>query len=423
MAAIAIPGEVRGLAVALALGLLVGVERGWRTRDTPPGARVAGLRTFGLLGLCGGVAAVLAAHAAMAVAAVLVAGAVAALLIGYRADARRDGQVSATEAVAALVTIGCGYLSGAGMPLVGAGIAAAMACVLALRTELHRLVAGLDAAEVKGVARLSVLTLVVLPLLPDRGFGPYAAWNPNQIWLVVVIVSALSLLGYVAVRRLGAARGTLAAAAAGATVSSTAVTAALARQLAGDAGSGTVVTAGIAVASAVMLTRTLVTTALFAPFALPSFAAVIVPTALVSAGYAFVAMRRRRGVAAAVALPVGNPFDLRPALILAALVAVLALVSRIALARFGDAGLTVVLAITGAMDVDSAILTMHGLPPGSIDARLAGLILVGPILANTLVKAGLTVAIAGWRQGWRAALPLVASAAVGLVVLVLLWVA
>lgn len=422
MAAIAIP-EVRGLAVALALGLLVGVERGWRSRGERPGGRVAGLRTFGLLGLCGGVAAVLAAQDAMAVAAVLAAGAVAALLIGYRADAQRDGQVSATEAVAALVTIGCGYLAGAGMPLIGAGIAAAMAGVLALRTELHRFVAGMDAAEIKGIARLSVLTLVVLPLLPDRGFGPYAAWNPHQIWLVVVIVSALSLLGYVAVRRLGAARGTLAAAAAGATVSSTAVTAALARQLAGDAGSAALVSAGIAIASAVMLTRTLVMTAMFAPFALPSLAAVIVPTALVSAGWAVVAMRRRSGPAAAVALPVGNPFDLRPALILAGLVAVLALVSRIALARFGDAGLAVVLAITGAMDVDSAILTMHGLPPGSIDARLAGLILVGPILVNTLVKAGLTVAIGGWRNGWRAALPLVVSAAVGFAALALLWLA
>lgn len=412
---------MRGLAVALAIGLLVGVERGWQSRGERPGARVAGLRTFGLLGLGGGLAAVLAASGAPAVAAILVAGAVVALLIGYRADAMRDGQVSATQAIAALVTIGCGYLAASGMALVGAGVAAAMVCVLALRAELHRLVEGLDAAEVKGIARLAVLTLVVLPLLPDRGFGPYAAWNPHQIWLVVVIVSALSLLGYVAVRRLGAARGTLAAAAAGATVSSTAVTAALARQLAGDAGSGALVTAGIAIASAVMLTRTLAMTALFAPFALPSLATVIVPTALVSAGWAFVAIRRRQGSAAAVALPVANPFDLRPALILAGLVAVLALVSRIALARFGDAGLAVVLAITGAMDVDSAILTMHGLPAGSIDARLAGLILVGPILANTLVKAGLTVAIGGWRQGWRAALPLVASAAAGLAALALLW--
>ncbi|WP_235889288.1 MgtC/SapB family protein [Glacieibacterium frigidum] len=412
---------MRGLAVALGIGLLVGIERGWQSRDERRGSRVAGLRTFALLGFGGGIAAVLAAHGAAAVAAVLVAGATVALLIGYRADARRDGQVSATEAIAALLTIGCGYLAASGMPVVGAGVAAVMVCVLALRTELHRLVAGFDDTEIKGIARLSVLTLVVLPLLPDRGFGPYAAWNPHQIWLVVVVVSALSLLGYVAVRRLGAARGTLAAAAAGATVSSTAVTAALARQLAGDAGSGALVTAGIAVASAVMLARTLIMTALFAPFALLSLATVIGPAMLVSAGWAFVVIRRCEAPGEAVALPVGNPFDLRPALILAGLVAALALVSRAALARFGDAGLAVALAITGAMDVDSAILTMHGLPAGSVGGRLAGLILVGPILANTLVKAGLTVSIGGWRHGWRAALPLVASAAVGLAALALLW--
>lgn len=379
------------------------------------------MRTFALVGLAGGLAAVLATHGVPIIAALLVAGVIIALLIGYRADATRDGKVSATDAIAALLTIACAYLAASGSPVLGAGIAAVMVLLLALRTELHRLVAGLDVSEVKGIARLAVLSLVVLPLLPDRGFGPYAAWNPREIWLVVVLVSALSLLAYVAVRRLGASRGTLAAAAAGATVSSTAVTAALARQLTGEA-AGPVVTAGIAIASTVMFARTLVMTALLVPVALPSLAAVIVPAALVAVGCALLAIRRGQGQGKAIELPVANPFDLWPALILAGLVALLSLASRWAMTRYGDAGLATVLALTGAMDVDSAIITMHGLPPGSLDGRLAGLILAGPILANTLLKAGLTIVVGGWTRGWRPALPLVGSVAAGIAALALVWV-
>jgi uncharacterized membrane protein (DUF4010 family) len=128
---------------------------------------------------------------------------------------------------------------------------------------------------------------------------------------------------------------------------------------------------------------------------------------LLCLGWAAVLAHRVKGVPATKEeLAVRNPFDIVPALILAGLVMVLTVVAHWVLERFGNAGLATVLALSGMVDVDSAIITMGSLPPGRIDPAVAGLILAGPVLLNNLVKAGMTVGIGGWRHGWRAALPL-----------------
>ena len=266
--------------------------------------------------------------------------------------------------------------------------------------------------------RFGLIALVALPLLPGNSYGPYAAWNPRAIWMVVVFVSGLSLAGYFVVRRLGATRGTLALAAVGATVSSTAVTAALARQLRDPDSPMTILAAGISIASGVMFVRTLVLTAILAPFALPTLALVIGPGAIVASGLGLRSAWRSDQAKSPIQSLISNPFDLRPALAMAAIVALMSLATRWGILRFGDAGIAVVLAITGAMDVDAAIITMHGLPSGTLDARVAGFILATPILLNTLVKAGITIALGGWTRGGRAALPLFVSVAASVVALV-----
>lgn len=410
--------DAPGLAIALGIGLLIGTERGWSAREEKPGSRVAGLRTFGLLGLTGGLATVLGRHDASLIGVALAFGAAAAMIVGYARDTVRDANVSATTTVTGILTIGLGALAASGFPAIAAGTAAVMVVLLAMRDELHRWIADLSEADIKGIVRFGLIALVALPLLPDRSFGPYAAWNPRSIWLVVVFVSGLSLVGYFAVRRLGATRGTLALAAVGATVSSTAVTAALARQLRDPDSPTTVLAAGISIASAVMFVRTLVLTAVLAPFALPTLAMVIGPGAIVASGLGLRSAWHSNRAETPIQSLLRNPFDLRPALAMAAIVAVMSLATRWGTLRYGDAGVAVVLAITGAMDVDAAIITMHGLPGGALDARTAGLILATPILLNTLVKAGITIALGGWTRGSRAAMPLVASIAASVVALV-----
>ena len=408
---------LQSLALSLALGLLVGLERGWRARAAEAGTRVAGFRTFGLLGLAGGLSALLPPWLGLAV----LAAAAGLVLLGYLRASAEPQSRSATAALAALITLGLGHLAAAGHAVEALAAAAAMVLLLSLREQTHRWLRGLSAAEVEAVARFAILALVILPLMPDAHLGPLDAWNPRRLWFVVVMVSAISFLGYAAARRMGPGRGLVVTAAVAALVSSTAVTAAYARKLRAPGAPEGALVAGIALANTVMFARVLLVTGLLAPFALVGLAAAVLPAALVQGGAAALALGRQGSASADNEVPLGNPLDLRPALVLAAFVAGLAVVSRWLLDRFGGAGVGLLLLLTGLADVDAAIITLSGLPRHAIEAGMAGALLALPVLANTALKAGLALAIAPGRAGWWAALPLLASLASGLAGLALLW--
>ena len=415
--------EYAGVGVALALGLLIGVERGWAQRREVAGARFAGVRTFGLLGLAGGVAGYLFADA-RGLATVVAAAAAVLVVEGYWRSSQRGGSISGTASLTGLIALSAGFLAARGDTLLATAMAVCTVLLLALRRQLHGWVSRLDEVEVLAIARFALIALVILPLLPDRAFGPFDAWNPRQLWMVVVLVSGFSFAGYVANRLLGPSGGTLATAATGAVVSSTAVTAALGNRMREGDGAGPLLDAGVAVASVVMAARVLVLTAVLAPFALPTLALLTAPTIVVSAlaaGVFLMRTRRTPPTAGVEGLAVRNPFHIAPALVLMGLVMVMTLVAKWVIARFVDAGLAVVLAISGTADVDSAIITMGSLPAGSLTPQLAGIVLLPPIVLNTLFKAATLIAIAGRRgRGSAAALGLSAAASmIALMVLVL----
>ncbi|WP_243406089.1 DUF4010 domain-containing protein [Sphingosinicella sp. YJ22] len=412
------------LLVSLGLGLLIGLERGWSARDQPEGSRVAGLRTFGLLGLLGGIAGVMVTATGPIVPALLVSGAVATLVIGYAREIRDGDWVGATSLIAGLVTLGIGYLATTGQTVMAAAIAATVALILATKKQLHGLLDRLSEADLRATIRFVIIAAVILPLLPDGRYGPYDAWNPRQIWLVVVLVSGFSFAGYVADRAFGRSRGTLATAAIGGLYSSTAVTAALSARLRSGSGGDFLLSAGIAVASTLMFCRVLALTAVLAPSAMPSLAIPVVPAALVSALATLWLVRRSRDEAMAetVAAETRNPFDLLPALGFALLVAVMAVAARWAEQRFGDAGVATLIAISGSFDVDAAIVTVGSLRPGTLDPETAGLVIAIPVLLNTLFKAFVVFGTAGWTKGRLGIATLVASglalAAAGIVTLI-----
>lgn len=404
--------ELIRIALALALGLLVGVQRGWAARQEAAGSRFAGVRTFGLIGLAGGFAGAFRDRDIVLSAVVLVAGA-GLVLLGYWRSSRNGNAVSGTASMVALLMLACGYLAGSGEGVVATTTAGLMVLVLALRSQLHGWIRTLSETEIVAIARFALIALVVLPLLPDTPFGPWGIWRARQLWLVVVMVSGFSFAGYLAAKYFGATRGVLATAAAGSVVSSTAVTASLAGKLKAGEGDPAVHNAGIALASAVMFARVMVLTGVLAPFALASLAMFAVPGMVASLAATALLMRRARSVQASEPEPeplaLRNPFDLGPALLLAAMVMALSLTARWVLERLGDAGLAVVLAITGMVDVDSAIITIGNLPKGLLAAHIAALVLAPPILLNTLLKAGMTVSIAGGKRGRGGALALMAS--------------
>jgi len=401
------PALALPLLAALAAGLMIGVERGWQQRGEQPGRRVAGVRTFALLGLGGGLAALLGLLIDPLLTVLLAGVALGLLLLGFA----RTSERSITNLLAAAIAFGLGLLAGAGQPALAVAVAAVVTLLLSGRRQLHGLLARLGPTDVQAFARYAVIVAAVLPFLPNRSFGPYGAWNPFQLWLVVVLVTGFSLTGYIANRWVGAGKGVLATALIGGAYSSTAVTAAMARQL--GAGLAGPYAAGIALASAVMFVRVLVLVALLAPSVLLEFGAPVGPAALVAWVAAWWLWRRSVAQAATgpAPPPPSNPIELIPALTFVAIVAAGALLTRWAQARFGAGGTALSLFITGSFDVDAAIVTLGQLPTQAIARDLAALALGGTIVANMTLKIGIA-AVYGRGHAKTAVLALVASTAV-----------
>ena len=395
--------QALSVVTALACGLLVGIERGWKLRDERPGTRVAGVRTFTILGLGSGIAGLLGSIGQAVVAAAIAVGMVAIMVIAY--SRQLQDHHDSTSAVAAIATVAIGYLAGNGNPALAIACATIGVALLALRQELHGFVERLDADDVKALARYAVIAGAVLPFLPSGHYGPLGAWNPRQLWLVVVIVTGFSFLGYVANRIFGERHGTIATAVIGGLYSSTAVTQALSERL-GRASTPGAEPAGIALASAVMYVRVLFLVAILAtrialPFAIITLTAIAVG---VAAGWW---LYRKSPRSDAPTAP-GNPIALLPALGFVIFVAAMAIAMTWAEGRFGQRGIALLLLISGSANVDVAIVTAGGLPPQAISPNLAAIALAATIVANMGVKIGVTVAYAR-AKGRSAALALIAS--------------
>jgi uncharacterized membrane protein (DUF4010 family) len=397
-----------GLTLALAIGMLIGAERGWRMRDEEAGARVAGVRTFALVGLLGGLIGIETTGELAPFSLLLAGGVIAALLLGYAVDMRRDHNVSATSTVAAVLTLGLGAIATSGhMALASVGAGAAV-ILLASRDALHRAIELTSERDIAAMLRLVLVVFVILPLLPDAAMGPFGALNPQRLWLVVVVTGSISFAGYFLARWLGEQRGALLTAAVGSLVSSTAVTVDAARRL--REGGGLTEHAAVAIASATMLARSLFLVAILAPFALGAVARMVVPSLLVSLAAAAALLILSRKQLSTIALRDPKPPGLKLAFLFALSVAVLSLASAWAESNWGTGSGAVLIAIGGTADIDAAIAAVGSLPPGTLPLSAAALALAAPTLFNTLFKLALFVTMAGWRNALAGALALGAAA-------------
>ena len=397
--------DALGVGAGFAVGALVGLERGFKLKAKRDGTRVAGVRTFALLGLGAGIAGRLSLTQPM-VGAVLMLGLVA--LLGWAYGPRLRDQPDATSPVAALAVTAAAFLAGTGSVGLALACGAGIIFILALKDELHDFVGRLDERDIQALARFAVIALAVLPFLPDNDFGPYAAWNASKLWWVVVLVTGFSFAGYVANRLFGARHGTVATALIGGAYSSTAVTQSLA-QRAGAGKGGGAEEAGIALASAMMYLRVIVLVALLAQRFLLPFVALLAPALLVAWGVGW--WLYRSAPVDKDGAPPGNPIALKPALFFVVFLAIAAVAARWAEGRFGEQGIAVLLFLMGSLDVDASIVTAGGLPPDSIAALLGAIAIGGTIIANMAVKIVITLAFAR-KNGVRAATALAASTAV-----------
>ena len=377
--------------LAIAIGAAVGVERHWRERDAPEGARIAGIRTFTLIGTTGGLAGLLDAGlspgslSGLIVASFLIAIAAVLLRFGLM-EARAERSFSATTVIAGITTFGLGALAVTGDMAVASGAGAAVVTVLASREFLHGAIRRLTWIELRSAVILLAMSFVLLPLIPADPYGPFGGVSPRSLVILVILLASISYTGYVAVRLIGGGRGDLVAGAVGGLVSSTATTLAMARQseLAANAAGPS---SGAMAAGSVSLIRTALVL-----FALaPALAERLVPGLLVAAGIMLVgaiALVARTGPSRAD-LP-GNPFELSQVIKMALLITVIAFIARAASQIFGDGGLYLVSGLTALADVDAMTVTVAGMLPGlplDVAITAAGIAITANMLAKVVYAA------------------------------------
>lgn len=403
--------DLVGLLAAVGIGLLIGLERGWRQRNEHAGGRIAGIRTHALLGLGGGLCGLLAGKVSIWFGLAGAIGLIAALVLAHRARlAEPDDNVSATNAVVGILTVLLGIAMTSGFLREGIVAGGVMTLVLAMREKLHGWLRTLSAEDVRAVALYGAITLVILPVLPNENIGPYAALNPRNLWLVVVFVTGLSFAGYWASKKIGNAQGTIIAAAIGATYSSTAVTAELSRRLRSGKEEALPLFAGIAAATAMMPIRVSILVAVLLPKVLGPFLLMVGPAIATSILFAFLLFSRARGGRGEGVSPRKNPFDFWPAVGFAVLVGTIIIASRWTIEQFGDRGVSVLIGLTGLYDVDAAIVTASNLPENLLAPSALAALLALPVLVNSVLKGVLVPALGGTRHGLRAAIPLAVSA-------------
>ena len=409
----------QGLAAALAVGLLIGVERGWRDRDLADGGRVAGLRTFALAGVLGGVLAVLPSEFGAWPLLGGIVGLSLLLAVSYREASRASGNLSVTTAVAMLLTFVLGALAARGAVALALAAAVVTAVLLNLKPTLHRWLQLIQHRELTAALQLLVLSVVILPNLPDAGYGPYQALNPYRLWWAVVLIAGLSLAGHLAMRLTGARRGVFWTGVLGGLASSTAATLALARHARRQPALAEAAAAGALAACGVMFLRMLVLVASIQPSLARPLGVPLIATGVTLLLLAVWQWRSGAGrsVPAQEVEPVA-PFDLGTALGFGAFLAVMAILVPAAKQWLGEPGIYALAALSGLADVDATVISVARLQgAGGLSEATTVAAISLTTLANMGTKASIAWTTGGAAVGWPVLRGYAVAMAVGAVTL------
>lgn len=407
------------LGLALGIGLLIGVERGWRERAAPEGSRIAGVRTLGLVGLLGGLWALLAAELGELLLGLAFAVLAALMIIAYTMRARTDGDAGITTVVAALVTFALGALAVRGYESVAAAGGVVTAALLSLKPVLHGWLRRVEARDFYAVLQLLLISVVLLPVLPDQGYGPWNALNPYEIWWMVVLIAGISFAGYVAMKVVGTQRGIMLGGLFGGLVSSTTVTLNYSR-LGRENRYRTVLAAGVLVAAGTMFPRILIEVAAVNPALLELLALPLVLMAITVFSGALWLWHWQRRSDELGEMPLHNPLRLATAVKFGLLLAAVMLLAEAFRAWLGEAGVYLLAGISGISDVDAITLSMARMAQGDLPAEVAVRAIMLAAMVNTIVKGVLATFIGGMALGARIVPVFVAAAVVGTVSLFLI---
>lgn len=411
------------MALALGIGLLVGLERGWRTREAAPGSRTAGIRTFAISGLLGGV---LGALAGTPDTALSTAGAIivtigfvtyAGVIASFSYAENRAGETfSATTPIAAMLTFALGIYAVIGNMWVAAASGVAATAILAAREELHDWVGNLTWPELRSGLVLLAMTCIALPVMPADPVGPYGGVNPREVWIIAIVLACVSFLAYVAVKYFGA-RGVLLAGALGGLVSSTAVTIDSARRAASREGPSEVLAASVSIASAIMFVRVMAIVTALKPALLARIAPALVCATVVAAAFAvyFAYWRQPSGENAQANKPVvfRNPFSLWSVVGFAFFLAGVIVLTRAVSENLGATAAVLGAVVAGLADVDAITVSLTRMTPTPLTAEHAAIAILAAVASDTVSKIGIGAVIGGGRFATQIAAVAAASLLAG----------
>lgn len=404
--------------VSMLIGALIGTER--QRRIVEDGLRgVAGLRTFILIALLGTLCAYLAVDYGQSFMIASFASFMILVGVGYATASRLMGWLDFTSAVAAVVTFALGALCiSEDQLLLAVALSILTTLTLATRKTSHRYVESISDTELLDTLKMGIIALVIYPLLPDQTLDPFQVLNPRRIWMMVVLVSLISYVGYFLIKALGEERGLTITGFLGGLVSSTAVTMTMASEVRSRPEGLASATFATTLASCTMFPRILLIILVANSAIFPSLLLQLAAMAFTGIVLAFLQSRQAAPVERRVAHK--DPFRLFPALKFGVLFAGILLLSKLASTYFGDAGIYAASIISGLADVDAIALTMATLAETSISPHLAATAITIATMTNTLVKLAIAFVMGSREFGRSMARAFLPMIAVGLATLAIL---
>jgi len=383
--------HLHAFATSLAIGLLIGLERERRA------AAKAGLRTFALVALLGTICAMLTAQsgAAWPLAAGLLA--VALLIVAaYFGAPAPDGDPGTTTEAALLVCYGLGAMIWYGFSTIAITLAIAVAALLYFKPELQGISRNLERRDLISILQFATLSFIVLPILPDVGYGPYLALNPYNVWLMVVLISGISLSGYVALRLVGPRYGAPLLGFMGGIASSTATTLVYARHGKSDPQLIQLAVPVILIANLVVVVRLGVLGAVTAPTILPQLLPVLGGALALGLAATFYWWHKLRQGGELPMPQMKNPAEIRISLAFGLLYGAVLVLTAWLSDFAGNKGLYAIAVVSGLTDVDAITLSSLRLfSLGKLAAEQTVTAIVLALIANLLFKFGLIVSIGG----------------------------
>jgi len=403
------------LAVALGIGLLIGLER---EQSTPPqndedSNFLGGARTYPLFALAGALSALLGQSWGAWVIVLAFSTLFTLLAIAYvnAIWARRDRGI--TSDAAFIVTFFLGVLCASSGPtevaerrfIIAAAVGVAVTILLSIKPMVHSWIHTVSKEDVYTTLKFLLVTVIVLPLLPNQTYDPLEVLNPFEIGLMVVLITGISFVGYVAIRLLGPGRAMGLIGLVGGLVSSTAVTLSSANQARLQTRLHDLLAMAVALASTIMAVRIGVEVGIIYPPLLRSLALPLAVMSLAGLGWAgFFYWRGQHAVTQGTAeVPLTNPVELSTAVKFGLLFAGVLFGAKAANVYLGDKGLYLAGILAGMADVDAITLSMANLVREGLDPATGSTTIILGIASNTVVKSIMALLLGGWQFGRRVA--------------------